>query len=434
MKVVIFGQGRIGLPISLVCAESGFKVTGIDVNKRLLESLKKQEIAFDEKGMKELLVKHLNKNYTPKHQKEGIENEVKEAEYIMLAVGTGFAKYPEKPKLDVLYNIIDQLIKIGIKNKTLILRVTLPIGTSDTIKNKIEQQTQLEEGKDFYFGFVPERIMEGKAITEEKSLPKIIGTYNDQGFEKVSNFFKKIGGQIVRVSNPKTAEFIKLIDNSWRNTRFAFANELAFLADNNNIDVIEAINSANSGYERNHIPKPGPVSGYCLGKDPYLLELAFSEIEKQRGFGSMWFYGRRANDWLNKKIIEEIQGKKVMIAGLSFKENIDDYRYSHAIDIIKTLIQKNYQVIVCDPFLDKNYYTTLTEDVEQNVEKYKDFKEATKTKPDTIIIATRHNEFTKINLDKDLKTEKTVKIIDLWNILEKPKNQKIIYKGFGRGK
>ena len=358
MKVVIFGLGRIGLPISLVCANSGIHVTGIDINETLISKLKNGKTAFNEPGMQKLLDKNLNKNFYPKTQTDDIKKDIQKAEYIMLAVGTGFAKYPEKPKLSVLYSIIGQLINAGIKNKTLILRVTLPVGTSEDIIKLIEKKTNLKEGKDFWFAFVPERIMEGKAIEEESKLPKIIGANSQQAFEKVKNFFKKIGGDIIKVENTRTAEFIKLTDNSWRNTQFAFANELAYLAEDNNINVIEAINCANKGYKRNQIPRPGPVSGYCLGKDPYLLEIAFEKTAKKRGFNSTWYYGRKANDWLVDKTIKEIEGKNILIAGLSFKENIDDYRYSHAIEIVNKLIQKNYNVIVCDPY--PVSYTHLT--------------------------------------------------------------------------
>ena len=255
----------------------------------------------------------------------------------------------------------------------------------------------------------------------------------DEGFKKVSMFFKKIGGEIVRVSNPRTAEFIKLIDNSWRNTRFAFANELAFLADMNNIDIMEAIKSANEGYERNKIPQPGPVSGYCLGKDPYLLEIAFTEIVKQRGFNSVWCIGRRANDWLNEKILENVSGKKVLVAGLTFKENIDDFRYSHSIDIIKKLIKKGFTVHVTDPYLDKNYYTRLKPDLEKKIKKYKSIEKAIPV-ADTVIFAVRHDDFKKIKWDEILKNrKKPLKIVDLWNIFPELRDKKNInYKCFGR--
>jgi len=418
MKLVIFGLGRIGLPISLVCADSGYHVTGIDINKQLINSIKKGELAFKEQGMKTLLAKYLNKNFFPKHQEDGVETDLKQANYIILAVGTGFAKYPEKPNLSTLYSIIGQIIATGPEGKTIILRVTLPIGTSDDIKNLIEKKTGFKEGKDFWFSFVPERTMEGKAIEEERKLPKIVGCYNDEGFRKVNSFFKKIGGNIIRVSNPRTAEFIKLTDNSWRNTRFAFANELAFLAETNGVDVMEAIESANKGYKRNEIPCPGPVSGYCLGKDPYLLELAFEETAEKRGFGSVWFYGRRANDWLNEKIVADVKGKNILVAGLSFKENIDDYRYSHSIDIVRMLLAKGYNVTVCDPFLNDNYYTTLPEDIKDKVKGYVLLEDALTKKFDTIIFTTRHNEYKKFDIKK---IPKNVKVIDPWSM----------YKNFG---
>lgn len=430
MKVCIFGLGRIGLPISLVFADSGYNVVGIDINEDLINNLKKGKVPFSEPGVEELLEKHLNKNFFPKLGEEVI-SDLKEANYIMIAVGTEFAKYPKMPRLSTLFSIIGNLIGIGLKNKTIILRVTLPIGTTDDIKKIIERKTGFKEGEDFWLSFIPERIMEGKAVEEERKLPKIVGCYNDDGFFKVKEFFERIGGEIVRVKNPRTAEFIKLIDNAWRNTRFAFANELAYLAEMHGIDAIEAINSANQKYERNQIPVPGPVSGYCLGKDPYLLEFAFEKIAKERGFNSVWYYGRRANDWLCEKIIEEVEGKRVLIAGLSFKENIDDFRYSHGIEIARILIDKGYLVSVCDPFLDKNYYTRLPKDLEEKVKKF-DSLESAIGDVDTIIFTTRHREYLNLDLKNLVKSRKSpIKVIDLWNMFRKLDDEFIIYKGFG---
>lgn len=417
MKICIFGLGRIGLPITMVCADSGYNVVGIDINKRLVNSLNEGRTIFNEPGLKELLEKHLNKNFFPKHQDEDVASDLKEAEYIILAVGTGFAKYPDKPNLSTLYSVIGQLIATGLRGKTIILRVTLPIGTSDGIKEFIEKKTGFREGKDFWFAFVPERIMEGNAIIEERALPKIVGTYNDEGFEKVRSFFERVGGEIVRVSNPQTAEFIKLIDNSWRNTRFAFANELAYLAEEYDIDVMEAIKSANLGYKRNEIPIPGPVSGYCLGKDPYLLELSFEKVTQRRGFNSMWYYGRRANDWLFEKVVEDIKGKKVLVAGLSFKENIDDYRFSHGLAIIRGLLNKGCSVLVYDPFFDNNLYTQLPQDISENVVVSHSFEKALLKDIDTLIIATKHNEFKEEGVRKLVEDlPDSVEIVDLWHL------------------
>jgi UDP-N-acetyl-D-mannosaminuronic acid dehydrogenase len=429
MKVSVFALGRTGLPLSLVCAERGFEVYGIDINKELVEQIKSGKAPFHEPGMKELLDKYLNKKFFPSTK---ITDNVKKSKYYVIAIGTRFSKYPEQGSLKNIYKVVDRIIKTDVIGKTLIFRVTLPIGTTDKIKDRIEKEGFIE-GKDFHLAFVPERIMEGKAIEEEKNLPKVIGCYNYRGFEKVKKFFEKIGGEIVRVSDPKIAEAVKLVDNSWRNMRFAFSNEIAFLSDVNKINVMELINAANRGYKRNKIPLPGPVSGYCLGKDPYLLEMAYDKIII-RGFNSVWFYARRANDWMYSKIVKEVKGKRVMVAGISFKQDIDDFRNSHSLEIIDQLIAEDFIVTVTDPFIDKTTYTRLPNHINKNVKKM-DFNDAIKD-VDTIVIATAHKEYKNINLKEFQKNiKKGVKIIDLWNIFEGKleKNNDIEYIGLGRG-
>ncbi|MCK4902141.1 MAG: hypothetical protein KAS76_02205, partial [Thermoplasmatales archaeon] len=152
------------------------------------------------------------------------------------------------------------------------------------------------------------------------------------------------------------------------------------------------------------------------------------------GFNSVWFYGRRANDWLCNKIVKEVKGQKILVAGLSFKQDIDDYRNSHSIDIIDLLLAEDFDVIVTDPYLDKTTYTRLPSHIDKNVEKMS-FKDAIK-KADTIIFSTAHKdyrEFSAKNLMKN--TKKGVKILDLWNIYEgKLENSKDVnYVGLGRG-
>jgi len=420
MKTVVIGLGRIGLPLALVTADSGIIVTGIDIKEELISMLKNKEEPFYEPMLKELLEKHLNKNFYPKLQDEATDD-IRDAEYIIITIGTEFVKYPQKPNIGRLFSIIENILTVGIEGKTIILRVTMPVGYTDKIKEKIESNG-LKEGVDFYLAFVPERIMEGKAIEEEKTLPKIIGCYNDSSFQKVKLFFSKIGGEIIQVTNPKTAEFIKLIDNAWRNTRFAFSNELAFLAEKNGIDVIEAISSANESYKRNQIPVPGPVSGYCLGKDPYILEDAFKEVSQKRGFNSVWFYGRMANDWLIEKVIEYVGGGAVLVAGLTFKADIDDFRYSHGIEIVKRMIEDRKKVYVHDPYLDKNMYTKIPTEIEDKVKKIFSFSSIPE-EVETIIFSVPHREYKKIKIS-DLTP--SFKIIDLWNIF---RNQIQITKG-----
>ena len=431
MKVCIFGIGRIGLPIALVSADAGYNVVGIDVNDRLVSELRNGTAPFQEPGIEELLKKHINKNFLPALREEGYSH-LKDADYILICVGTEFTKYPEKPTLKRLFRIVDDIVEHGLEGKTIIMRVTLPVGTLDRVKERIESKSGLKEGKDFFLGFVPERLMEGKAVEEERKLPKIVGVYSDESFVRIKEFFSKIGGDVVRVSSPRTAEFIKLIDNAWRNLKFAFANELAYLAERNGIDVMEAINSANRGYQRNQIPVPGPVSGYCLGKDPYLLELAFEEIEKLRGFNSVWYYGRRANDWMMDKVLSEISGDKVLVAGLTFKRDIDDFRYSFGIYLVEELIRTGKVVMIHDPFMGLNHYTTLPQRIKEKVKICEDI-ESYMNDVNTIIFAANHSEYYKINLkDIDDMLSHKILLIDLWNIFYPPRNfRNIVYQGLG---
>jgi nucleotide sugar dehydrogenase len=275
--------------------------------------------------------------------------------------------------------------------------------------------------------------MEGKAIEDEQTLPKIIGAYNDAGFDLAREIFESIGtGKIIRVKNPKTAEFCKLTDNSYRSTNFAFANDLAICAANNDIDVHEVIGAANFGYQRNSIANPGFVSGYCLGKDPYIFEHSFTG-NKFLDTRSLWYYGRRANDLLidyilNKLYFEtgvlglDLKKSKIAILGLAFKENVDDFRMSHAFEIIRKLNADGiYNIVGYDPYLNKSKYTEIPLKNEYDkivwvdMLKESDFKDVR-----TIIIAHKHRELMEMsdaaiaNLLPD--SSKPVFIFDAWNI------------------
>ena len=211
-------------------------------------------------------------------------------------------------------------------------------------------------------------------------------------------------------------------------------NELAWVAEKEGIDVMEAIKSANKGYPRNQIPIPGPVSGYCLGKDPYMLELSFKEIAEERGFNSVWYYGRLANDWMVERVLKGIYGKRVLVAGLAFKKDIDDFRYSFGIALARKLIEKGYKVLVHDPYLGFNYYTSLPKDLQNKVNCVKELTADIFNSVDTIIFATNHAAYYNIDLKSiDKKINKKIRIIDLWNIFYSQKGYlaNIDYRGLG---
>ena len=238
-KVCVIGLGRIGLPFALVAASAGNIVYGIDKNPYIINSLLKRKAPFYEPGLQELIERHLNINFFPLCDMKSITDK---CEIIVITINTKFDIENKRIYLSNIYSLFDELMKNNmIKDKTIVMRSTVPIGTTDILKKRIENILGLKEGKDFFLAYCPERMVEGRAIEEIIKLPKIIGSYSLRSFNKIASFFQTIGGPVLHVSEPKVAEFIKLAENSWRQTLFAFSNELALLAEKLGLDVVEVI-------------------------------------------------------------------------------------------------------------------------------------------------------------------------------------------------
>lgn len=454
-KILLIGLGRIGLPQSLTLADNGIKVYGFDYNLLTIEALNRGETPFYEPLMDESLKKNLGKTFFAFSSWDSLSDYLPEIDAIIFTVGT---QAPNE--LDVINSVpfdlteyfllLDQLfsnkkrmLQKGIK---LILRTTLPLGSTDQLKVYLEKKYTIKEGEDFYLAFVPERITEGQVMEELKIVPKIIGVYSDEAFEPISQLFQNIGGKIIRVRNPLTAEFCKLTDNSFRNTIFSYANEIAMHASTLNIDVEEVINVVNNHYERNNIPQPGFVSGYCLSKDPYIFELNFLKNKQERDFHSLWYYGRKTNDYLIDfvvtKVLQHLTNKKtstVALLGLSFKEDVDDFRMSHSFKIMEKLITANVANLkIYDPYLEKNKYTTIPEEyIPYIIAKTNTLDSTFLTDVDAIILCIRHQELLEFNDVHQLaalfsETHKPCYLFDGWDSWEKAANiEDINYEGIG---
>jgi len=443
IKTCVIGLGRVGLPHALVSADAGNQVWGIDKNFNIIKNLKKRKAPFFEPKLETLLRRNLNKNFFPTTKlAEGVQN----AEVIVSMIGTLVKRHDYRKRVDLrnIKKLALDLACFDLRGKVLIFRTTLPLGGTDQIRTLIEKQTQLACGKDFHIVFCPERSVEGKAVEEEIILPKIIGAYSDIGYRLAKRYFQTIGGKIIKVSSPKTAEFIKLIDNAYRSLIFSFSNDLALLAESNEINVIEAIKAANDNYPRNKLFPPScGVGGYCLSKDPYYLELAFQSVKKKRGFGSVWYYGRLANDYMPQHLIgktSELIKKykikntpvRVLVCGISYKKDVDDTRLSHGIEIIRRLLQKQkkYEIRVYDPVI-KNLPPSIIGKVKQETDMNKAFK-----KQDCAIFTINHSQFMKLNGKPIRKLLKKMNspaiIIDGWNMFTDLKNcTDVVYWGPG---
>ena len=455
--VLVIGLGRIGLPLALLAAKKGNLVYGVEKNQYIINSLKIKRAPFKEPLVQSLINKYLGISFFPVTH----ISKVPTCEIVIITIGTSFDINSKQLGLDEMMSLFDSLIKYKlIKDKLIIIRTTVPIGTTDKIKIKIEESTKLVEGRDFFLVYCPERFLEGKAIYEEIKLPKIVGAYNEKAYKKAYSFLKIFGGRIIRVSSPKVAEFIKLSENSWRQLRFAFSNDIALLAEELGLDIKEIINAMNFKYPRNNIPMPSyGVSGYCLTKDPFIFDISFKPISKRRGFNAVWHYGRLVNNYmvkhlyfLIKKLINTYKNNlkriHLLILGLSYKADIDDFRYSHAIDLIRTLLKKydpadKLNVYAFDPYTDytgENPYSALPQDIKDFIILEKNFSQSFYEK-DIVVITVPHRIFINAGKGKNLfklidKMRKPAIVIDCWNIWSHSFNSSkdnIVYWGVGRG-
>ena len=177
------------------------------------------------------------------------------------------------PSLDSLNDVIHFIASRLRRGDQIMLRSTVPVGTTrEVVIPLLENMSALKAGEDFHVTFAPERTVEGRAMHELQRLPQIIGAYSPSCMRHSSEFWSSMTPSIVRTASLEASEIVKLANNTFRDLSFAFANEIALLADQYNVDAFEVIRAANDGYPRNPIPTPSPgVGGYCLTKDPLIF-------------------------------------------------------------------------------------------------------------------------------------------------------------------
>jgi len=432
-NVIVYGLGYVGLTLSIILAEKGFKVYGYDTDKNKINSLKKNKSYLHEKN--------ISKKLTAINKKKDIIyiNEINKkicAKYHVICVGTPLNKN-KKPILSAVNNVLKDLCQIISKNDCIILRSTVPIGfTNNNVINKISQLKGYLPSKDYNICFAPERTVEGKALVELINNPQIIAGYSKKCLQTGINFFKNFTKKIILMKNLESAETAKLIDNTYRDNIFAFSNQISLICDKLGLDTLDIIKKCNLDYPRNNIPLPSPgVGGACLTKDPYIL---ISSSNKKNINSNLILESRKTNnrvlDNLVKKImnkLKQVTNPKILISGIAFKgypEN-SDTRFSTSIDMIKKIkkLNNNAKIYVYDSIINKKSIEDLGYDY---LNLYK-----TKKKLHAIILANNHKSFASIDLKKIEPLLLSPKLFcDCWGML-KNKNiknfDKINYFGVG---
>lgn len=425
----IIGCGYVGLTLALVMARNGFNVKGYDLNKDLINKLKEYKLPFYEKGINSLLSQQLNKNF----QVTNSVLDIRKCDTFIISVGTPINKF-KKPSYSFLKKSINELSRILKKGDLVILRSTVPVGTSRKILiNLLQKKTKLKVGRDFFFSFCPERTVEGNAIAELSKNPQIIGGYCEKSVEISMKIFNEITHTVINAETLEAAELSKIIDNSYRDTIFAYSNQMSLLASKFKINYSKLVDKINLGYSRNFVPKPSPgVGGPCLSKDPHILNNSLSE---QKINYSLVKSARLINEIMPQKICniiyselkklkKDIKRTKIFITGLAFKGNPEtsDLRNSTSLQIFNILKKKNKNICVHDFVLDK------IKEKPKNLKFIsldKGFKNS-----DVILILNNHQNYDTLSNKLLSKIKKNTIVFDAWQTLYEKLtiDKNIIYK------
>jgi len=428
-SVCVIGAGRIGLPISVSLAQKGMSVRVLDIDENRCSMINNAESPFFEEGMQKALEIAVKGGFLEANSDPSF---ISECDVVISAIGTGISEDGE-PDVKSVNNLAKMICNHLQSEALFILKTTLPIGSTKKIANVLAERSGLVLEESLFVAFSPERIVEGKAMEELRSLPKIVGGVGSKSTERASEFMSKFGGRVIKVANSETAEMCKLIDNAYRMTRFGFSSDVALVASQHGIDAYEAIRASNLDYKRNDVPLPSVgVSGYCLTKDPHYLEASGGGIWEKRGFGSTWINARKAADYQLDHAIETLEeqlngldGKVLVVAGLTYKEDVDDTRQSHGVYLSERLSELGAEVRAWEPNIAKGPIFGL-----ENFH-----NESCLADSDGVIFTVPHSEF--IVWSKEpagIETMRNSVIFDGWGIFEHEKlPEGTTLMGTGRG-
>ncbi|MFW6040715.1 MAG: nucleotide sugar dehydrogenase [Thermoplasmatota archaeon] len=397
MKINVLGLGYIGLPTALLLAKSGNDVVGVDIDEEKLKILKKGNLPFEEPGLEELYQEGKN-NFKPKSEPE-------RSDAFIIAVPTPLDRDINVADLKSVKDAGNMIYPVLSKGDLVILESTVPPGTSKNLVLPILKKSGLKESE-FFLAHSPERAIPGNTLNEMINNDRIIGGLTDESTNKAIEVYSGFTKGRIFKTDIKTAEMVKLMENTFRDVNIALANEFSRIAEDVGIDIWEAIGLANN-HPRVDILRPGPgVGGHCISVDPLFLT-ANSTTSK------MINLAREINDSMPnfilsfvRKKLADLEQPTLSIFGVAYKGNVDDTRETPAKKIIKLAKNEGYHVKCYDPYV---------KDFDQ---KLFDLEESVKDS-DCIVIVADHDEFKDIDPKKLKMNNKN--IIDTRNIIDREK-------------
>ena len=383
--VIVGGCGHVGLPLALSLADCGYRVGIDDIDAAKVELVKAGNVPFHENGSQELLKKLLP---TGRLELASDARLIARTDTIILVIGTPIDEFMN-PSVRIFEKVLDDLVPHLKDGCLVVLRSTVFPGTTETVERRLRAA-----GIDAEVVFCPERIAEGHALEELRTLPQLVGATSDRGFEKASRLFERLGVTVVRTT-PLEAELAKLLTNTWRYMKFAIANQFFQIAHRSGVDYNRVLDAIRHDYPRAaDLPGPGFAAGPCLLKDTMQLS-AFTPDHFPMGQAAMQINEGLPNyivDTLNSR--QPLSGRTVGILGMAFKGESDDPRASLSYKLRKLAAFKGARVMCTDPFIHDPSFETVEKVVADS---------------DVLVIAAPHRAYRDLDLGgRD--------VVDIWGI------------------
>jgi UDP-N-acetyl-D-mannosaminuronic acid dehydrogenase len=383
--VIVGGCGHVGLPLALALADCGYRVGIDDIDARKVEQVKSGNVPFLENGAEALLKKLLPTGRLELASDPGL---LARTDTIILVIGTPIDEFMN-PSVRIFDKVLDDLMPHLRDGCLVVLRSTVFPGTTETVERRLRAA-----GIHAEVAFCPERIAEGHALEELRTLPQLVGVTSDVAFEKAGAMFERLGVSVVRTT-PLEAELAKLLTNTWRYMKFAIANQFFQIAHRSGLDYNKVLDAIRHDYPRAaDLPGPGFAAGPCLLKDTMQLS-AFTPDHFPMGQAAMQINEGLPNyivDTLNSR--RPLSGRTIGILGMAFKGESDDPRASLSYKLRKLAAFKGAKVMCTDPYVHDPSFEPLNRVLRES---------------DLLVIAAPHREYGTLELDGR-------EVVDIWGI------------------
>jgi UDP-N-acetyl-D-galactosamine dehydrogenase len=420
-KISVIGLGYVGMPIAVAFAKK-VSVIGFDLNKEKINLYKNGIDPTNEVGNEEISNSTVEFTYD--------ESKLKESIFHIIAVPTPINS-DKTPDLSPVIGASEIVGRNLVKGSYVVYESTVYPGVTEDICIPIlEKESGLKCGIDFKVGYSPERINPGDKVHRLENIIKVVSGMDEESLNVIASVYELvIKAGVHKASSIKVAEAAKVVENSQRDINIAFMNELAMVFDKMGIDTREVLEAMNTKWNALKF-SPGLVGGHCIGVDPYYF---IYQAEKLGYHSQIILSGRKINDGMGKFVSDAIikqlilankvvRKSKVLILGLTFKENTPDIRNSKVVDIVNALSEYEIKPIIVDPLADKGdalheYGINL-----ENIEEVKDI--------DCLVLAVAHDEFKNLDwkyIDNLFNQNEDKIIIDVKSLLNR---QEILNRGY----